>query len=74
MIKSRRMRCVRYVIWMEEMRNAHKILVGKPEGRDHSEDQGVDGKIILKFMFGAPGGWVWAGFAWLRIRTRGGLL
>jgi hypothetical protein len=32
---------------MGEMRNAYKILVGKPEGRDHSEDLGVDGMIIL---------------------------
>jgi hypothetical protein len=28
------------------MRNACKILVGKPEGRDHLEDLGVDGKTI----------------------------
>jgi hypothetical protein len=28
------------------MRNAYKILVGKPEGRYHLEDLGVDGKII----------------------------
>jgi hypothetical protein len=27
------------------MRNAHKILVGKPEGREDSEDLGVDGRI-----------------------------
>jgi hypothetical protein len=30
------------------MRNAYSILVGKPEGRDHSKSLGVDGKIILK--------------------------
>jgi hypothetical protein len=33
---------------MGEMRNAYNILVGKPEGKNHSEHQGVDGKIILK--------------------------
>jgi hypothetical protein len=32
-IKSRRMRCVEDVARMGTMRNAHKILVGKPEGR-----------------------------------------
>jgi hypothetical protein len=30
------------------MRNAYNILVRKPEGRDHLEDIGVDGKMILE--------------------------
>jgi hypothetical protein len=35
-----------------EMRNAYKILVGKPEkNRDHSEDLVVHGRIILKRIF-----------------------
>jgi len=25
--------------------NAYRVLVGKPEGRDHSENLGVDGKM-----------------------------
>jgi hypothetical protein len=33
-----------------EMRNMCKILVGKPEGRNHLEDLGVDGRIILKWI------------------------
>ena len=32
-IKSRRMRWVGYVARMEEGRGAHKVLVGKPEGK-----------------------------------------
>jgi len=28
-----------------------RILVGKPEGRDHVEDPGIDGRIILKWIF-----------------------
>jgi hypothetical protein len=32
-IKSRRMRWVGHVECMGEMRNAHNILVGKPEGK-----------------------------------------
>jgi hypothetical protein len=29
-------------------RNAYRILVGKHEGKNHLEDLGVDGNIILK--------------------------
>jgi hypothetical protein len=33
---------------MGEKRNAYRILVGKPNGRDHWADQGVGGWAILK--------------------------
>jgi hypothetical protein len=33
---------------MGEMRNAYKILVGEPEGKNHLEDLDVYGKIILE--------------------------
>jgi hypothetical protein len=32
--------------------NAYDILVGKPEGKNPSEDLGVDRKIILKWILG----------------------
>jgi hypothetical protein len=32
------------------MRNACKVLVGKPEGRDHSKDLGVNKRIILEWI------------------------
>ena len=31
-----------------ERRGVYKVLVGKPEEKDHIEDLGVDGKLILK--------------------------
>jgi hypothetical protein len=31
---------------MEEMRNAHKVLVGNMKRKHHLEDQGMDGKIL----------------------------
>jgi len=47
-IKSRTMRWAVHVSHMEEMRNARNIMVEKPEGTNHSEDLGVDGKITLE--------------------------
>jgi hypothetical protein len=32
---------------MGKIRNAYNILVGNLKGRNHSEDLGVDGNIIL---------------------------
>jgi hypothetical protein len=29
----------------------HRILVGRPEGMNHFGDQGVEGRIILKWTF-----------------------
>jgi hypothetical protein len=33
-----------------DMRNEHNILVYSLDGRDHLEDEGVDGMIMLKWM------------------------
>jgi hypothetical protein len=35
---------------MGEMIKAHKILVGNRKGKDHSEDLGVDGKVIFNWI------------------------
>jgi hypothetical protein len=50
-IKSRRMRWAGHVARMGEKRGACRILVGRPAGRNHLEDPGVDGRIILKCVF-----------------------
>jgi hypothetical protein len=41
---------------------------------DHLKDPGVDGKIILKWIFERLGGRAQTGLIWLRIGTDGGLL
>jgi len=57
-------RCEMYAEFLSENR----------KGRDHSEDLGVDGKIILEWILGKQGGKVWTGLIWLRLGTSGGPL
>jgi hypothetical protein len=45
-------RQARHIACMGEMRNAYKILVRRPEGRDHLEDLGIDGRISLEWILG----------------------
>jgi hypothetical protein len=42
--------------------------------RDQLEDQDVDGRIILRWVFRKWYVGVWTGFSWLRIETGGGQL
>jgi hypothetical protein len=58
----------------ERGRIVHRVLMGKPEGRNHLEDQGVDGRIGTKWTIERWVGGAWSGFTWLRIGTVGGLL
>jgi hypothetical protein len=51
-----------------------KYLLENQNGRDHSEDTGVDGRIILKWILGKWVWKVWIGFIWFGIQTGGWLL
>jgi hypothetical protein len=65
------MRWAGHVARMGEMRNAHTLLVGKPEGKrppGRPRRRWVDN--IKMDLFGA----VWTGLVWLRIATSGELL
>jgi hypothetical protein len=44
---ARRMKWAEHVTRVGEMRNAYNTLVGNLKRRDHSEDLGVDGRIVL---------------------------
>ena len=70
-IKSRRMRWAGHVARVGEGRDVYGILVGNPRGRDHLEDPGIDGKIILKWIFRMwDGGMDWIDLAQDRDRWR----
>jgi hypothetical protein len=48
--------------------------VESPKERDHSEDQGIGGRIGSECILGRWAGGVWIEFDWLRTGTSGGLL
>ena len=72
-VKSRRMRWAGHVARMGEGRGVHRVLVGNLRERDHWGDPAVDGRIILRWLFGKLEG-VESGWSWLRIGTDGGYL
>jgi len=59
-----------HVALIRETRGLYRILVGNPREIYHLEEQGVDGKIILKFVFKKLDGSI----DWIELtRNRGGL-
>ena len=56
---------------MRQRRGVNKVLVRKPEGRNHLEDTGLDGRIILRWIFRSWDVGGWTGSIWLRIGTEG---
>jgi hypothetical protein len=59
---------------MYEWRGAYRIFVGNLSERDYFEQQGLDERIVLKWISQEVGWGIWTGFIWLRIETGGGLL
>jgi len=56
---------------MDERRGVYRDLVRE---RDYLGDPGIDGRIILRWIFGRWDVGVWTGSSWLRIGTVGGHL
>jgi hypothetical protein len=54
---------------MRERRGVYRVLVGKPEGKKHLGDPGVDGRIILRWIFRKWYVGIWTGSSWLRTGT-----
>ena len=57
-----------------ERRGVYRVLVRKPEDKTPLGDQGVDGRIILRWIFRKWDVVVWTGSSLLRIGRGGGHL
>jgi len=59
---------------MGERRGVYRFLVENLREIDHLGDQGLDGRIILIWIFRKWNVGVWIGSSWLMIGTGGGHL
>jgi hypothetical protein len=59
---------------MGEERGLYRVLVGKPEGKRPLGRPGVDGRIILRWIFRKWDVGVWTGLGCLMIEIGGGHL
>jgi hypothetical protein len=49
--KIEKMRWAVHVAHVGLRRDVYRVLVGKPEGGDNFGDPGIDGRIILRWIF-----------------------
>ena len=73
-IKSRIIRWVGHLARMGRKEEYTGLWWGNLRERDHLRDPGVDGRIILRWIYRKWDVGVWTGSSWLRIGTGGGLL
>jgi hypothetical protein len=59
---------------MGESTGLYRVLVGKSKGNNCLQEPGVDGKIILRWIFRKWNVEAWTGWIWLRRGTGGGHL
>jgi hypothetical protein len=50
MIKSKRMRWIKHVAGMGQIRNANTVSLTNLKGREHLGDLGVEGRILLVLL------------------------
>ena len=71
-IKKRKKRWVGHVVRMGKGEAYKGFWLGNLRERDRLEDPGVDGRMILRWIFRKWNVGTWTGLSWLRIGTRGG--
>jgi len=59
------MRRAGHVARMGEGRGVYRVLVGKPEEKRHSGYPGVEGRIILRWIFRKWDVGMWAGYIYI---------
>jgi hypothetical protein len=59
---------------MAENRGVYMVWWGNLRERDHFEDPGIGGRIILSWTFGTQDVWAWTRSIWLKIGTGDGHL
>jgi len=59
---------------MKERRGVYRVWMGNMMESNHLGDAGIDGRIILRWIFRKWDVGVWTGLSWLRIGTGGGHL
>jgi len=74
MIKSRKIRWTRHVARMGRGEVYTGFWLGYLRESDHLEEPGVDGRIMLRWIFRKWDVGVWTGSSWLRIGTVSGHL
>jgi hypothetical protein len=59
---------------MGKSRGVYMVLVEKPEKKNHWRGPGIEGRIILRWIFRKWNVGLWTGLSWLKIETGGGHL
>jgi hypothetical protein len=70
-IKSKIISWSGHVARMGKGRCVYRVLVGKSEGKRPPGRPGIDGRIMLRWIFVKWDVGLWTGLSWLRIETGG---
>ena len=73
-IKSRRVRWVGHIACLEVSRTEYRVLLGRPDERNHREELSADGRKLLKWIFKKWDREAWTTLLWFRRGSSAGRL